>query len=118
MTCQIKIFRDSVSELTIDRQTGIQSGADPVLLWEGKARIQPRRASERNNTGLSSTQKQRVQFQTPTFAEVLRVNDRVEVTQGYVNDALDDYTYIVTDIINTGNQWVNTFDAMADTRIS
>lgn len=115
MNCEIRIERYT-GDMNYDPETNTYNPVVQVL-FDGNARVQPRRSASQQPIPGNSTTKQMVQFQIPidkyTF-DLKADSDQVLVTKAPLNDRLPGYVYVVSEVIDSGNPIEYTFLCSVD----
>ena len=117
----IRVFVPSTGTATFNVETGKYEYSTPVVdIYNGTARVQPRRAASSKNNNSSDTTVQAVQFQIPYKDGVLdiRPNQRVRVISCARNKVLETYEYVVSEVVDSSNPIEITFWANVDQEVS
>lgn len=108
------------SDPVYDPDTDSYVVPDPTVLYEGPARITPRRSALPQPLRDNPTVTQTVQFQIPIDTGNdfdLRNNHRVIVTDSPLNRWLENYTYTVWEIVDSSNPIERTFWCIVDQEV-
>lgn len=112
MSAKIRVTKPGEGERTYDPLTDTWTEPGAVVLYEGKARLQPlRSARDAKNPG-DDTSIQAVRLQVPLNAiPDLAMNYEVEVLECPTNPSLVKFEYIVNEIVDGSNPIEQTFEA-------
>lgn len=119
MLAQIEIYDAEFSERTYDASTNTWAG-ESVVLYTGKARIQPLTGVSDANSDYDPTVLQSVRVQIPLTVSTpdIRPSHRIKVTSAPENPALEDFVYIVMGVLNSSNAWERTLMCRVDTELN
>lgn len=118
--CDIEIYNPASAESVYDAATNTWSDSS-VLLWEGKARIQPRSASVRLGTsgniytaidpGASQIMEVHIGLKENQLAGSngempdIRPGHRMLVTASPIDESLINFEFVVRSVLNSSNPW-------------
>lgn len=117
MTCAVSISHQGLEGVEYDATTNTWSD-NAVIVWSGKARIQPISTSNNINTLTNDSKVRRVQVEidfsgnevsgsSGAMADI-RPGDYLMVTDSPVDPMLQNFIYIVRDVIGSSTPWVRT----------
>ena len=118
----IEIYLPGVSTGTMNWDTGkmAYSGSE-VKIYDGPARVQPRRVAQEKANNSSDTTVQVVQFQVALAPDAtpldIRPKHRVRVTECGLNPVLTKYDYVVYEVMDSSNPLEQTFWARVDQEV-
>ena len=118
----IEIYLPGVSTGTMNWDTGkmAYSGSE-VKIYDGPARVQPRRVAQEKANNSSDTTVQVVQFQVALAPDAtpldIRPKHRVRVTECGLNPVLTKYEYVVYEVMDSSNPLEQTFWARVDQEV-
>ena len=118
----IEIYLPGVSTGTMNWDTGkmTYSGSE-VKIYDGPARVQPRRVAQEKANNSSDTTVQVVQFQVALAPDAtpldIRPKHRVRVTECGLNPVLTKYDYVVYEVTDSSNPLEQTFWARVDQEV-
>lgn len=118
MSATVKISRRD-AQPQWDPETGTYTTPSDTVLYEGPARVTPRRAALQQPIRENPTVIQNVQFQIPIdgYDFDLRTNCLVTVTNAPLNPTLTKYAYRVHEIVDSSNPIEYTFWCVVDEEV-
>lgn len=115
----VEIYSNISSSQIYNAETNTWSG-DINPLYFGKARVQPVNAVNEIADNYNPTFIKTVRVQIEAWQEGMsdiRPNDRMRVTSCDPNKSLENFIYIVTDVMNSSNPWERTLLCKVDTEL-
>lgn len=118
LNASVQIIDANSSESTWDVYTNTETTAEPTLIWEGRARIQPVVAYANPVVGAveDSVRKFRVNVPLDPSAGAIRKGMQVIITNPGNDYELDGMTMTVTGAVNSSYAWARTIMCEADVR--
>jgi len=118
MNSSISIIDPDLKNLAWDEWTNTMTGSE-ILLWHGKARVQPvSNISSEINAGRSVLATRRVRFQIPLdeTRAFVRAGLIVRVTDGGEFPDLEKVQFNISSAINSSYAWLLTIECEADVK--
>lgn len=109
--CAINIYKEVRGKF--DPETG-ETPVTEILVYSGKARVQPVRASRDANVVDDRTTQQVARFQISDTSINLTPDMWVKVTSEGLNPSLTRYRFKLREIVDSGNLIERTFEAVMD----
>ncbi len=108
----VEVVDPNVGDVEWDAATNVYSNDPEVVVWSGKARVQPVAVASTPNIGISegSIQRVRVQVTYDDTIGLIRKGMRVRVTDGAQNANLVGLELVVRDAINSSYGWNTTIE--------
>jgi hypothetical protein len=126
MLASVHIYNPASGSQEYDAETNTWSG-NTTPLYEGKARIQPVSAinevADTYNPTLIKTVRVQIAYNKNTLEDGvnpmpdIRPNDRMIVTNSPLNETLEKFIFVVTDVLNSSNSWERTLLCRVDTEL-
>jgi hypothetical protein len=126
MLASVHIYNPASGSQEYDAETNTWSG-NTTSLYEGKARIQPVSAinevADTYNPTLIKTVRVQIAYNKNTLEDGvnpmpdIRPNDRMIVTNSPLNETLEKFIFVVTDVLNSSNSWERTLLCRVDTEL-
>lgn len=114
----IQIIDPNIGEGNYSVLNNRTTGGEPVVLWEGKARIQPIRAATPSAGTFENASIRGVRFKIPLGADIgvgpIREGLQIYVIDGGEDESLTHYNYIISNGINSSLAWNRTIEATVD----
>ena len=116
----VRILYPNIAGGTFNAWENRDTGGEPVVLWEGEARIQPLRSSQIISGAFEQLAIRGIRFKIPLGAQiasgtVLREGLQVQVVDGGEDEALTQFTYVISGALNSSLAWNRTIEATVDT---
>lgn len=115
----MRIYSSDNSTKVYNATTNTWSGADTEV-YSGKARVQPLNTVDTNGRSVSDINPsffKNVRFQIIDNDIDIRPGQKVIITDAPYNEALKNYIFNITDVLNSANAWERTFIANSDTEL-
>ena len=108
----VQIVDPNLEDLTWNPATNTYTGDPEVLIWEGKARIQPVRNATTPDLGITQGSIQAIRVQVPYDDSIglIRKGLQVRVTDGGENAVLEELEFVVQEAINSSYGWNTTIE--------
>lgn len=126
MLASVHIYNPASGSQEYDAETNTWSG-NTTPLYEGKARIQPVSAinevADTYNPTLIKTVRVQIAYNKNILEDGvnpmpdIRPNDRMIVTNSPLNETLEKFIFVVTDVLNSSNSWERTLLCRVDTEL-
>lgn len=115
----IQIVDPNIGDGTFNPITNVISGGEPVVLWQGKARIQHMRAPQSIAGSFENSEIRNVRFKIPLSADIpddvpIREGLQIYVVDGGEDRILEQYHYVVKSGINSSLAWNRTIETSVD----
>jgi len=109
---EVEVFDPNLEQLNWDPETNTYSNNPEVIIWSGKARIQPIRNVSTPNLGFTQGAIQAIRAQVPYDATValIRKGLQVRVTNGGENHVLESLEFTVQSAVNSSYGWNTTIE--------
>lgn len=117
--CKIRI-KEITGKPVYDPETNDYTQASYTILYDGPARVTARRSAHDRQVPVNSSSVAQYQFQISAEdgnTIDLRPKHQVEVYETVKNVALMNYTYVISDIADSGNPIEQTFWAKVDQEV-
>ena len=117
----IQVFLPGTGESVFDPETGEYTYPNnEVIVYEGPARVQPRRSTQEKSNNSTDATVQAVQFQValPGSPKDVRPKHRVRVIECKKNPVLESYEYVVFEVVDSSNPVEQTFWARVDQEVT
>jgi hypothetical protein len=108
----VEIFDPNDRDLDWNPATNTYAGDPEVIVWSGKARIQPVSGASMPDLGITQGSIQGIRVQVPYDATVglFRKGLQVRVTNGGENAVLEELEFVITEAINSSYGWNTTIE--------
>jgi len=108
----VEVFDPNLEQLNWDPETNTYSNDPEVIIWSGKARIQPIRNVSTPNLGFTQGAIQAIRVQVPYDPTValIRKGLQVRVTDGGENHVLESLEFTVQSAVNSSYGWNTTIE--------
>lgn len=115
MAAQIKIIIPG-EDTGWDEATNTPITAPDVVLYTGKARVQPIRSANQKAVPTNSTSVQTVLFSIPIAVKslALKLHYQVRVIDSPLNPTLTSYVYVLSEVLDSSNPLEKTFYCTVD----
>lgn len=115
MNATVQIVDPNVGESDWDPFTNTETGGEPTVIWQGKARIQQLTFAQ-TEVGYDNTSIRRIRLQVPMDAELgfVRKGLQVVVIDGGSDDELEKLQFVVVASINSSYAWNRTIECEVD----
>ncbi len=117
----IQVFLPGTGESVFDPETGEYTYPNnEVIVYEGPARVQPRRSTQEKSNNSTDATVQAVQFQVALSGSPkdVRPKHRVRVIECEKNPVLESYEYVVFEVVDSSNPVEQTFWARVDQEVT
>lgn len=117
----IQVFLPGTGESVFDLETGEYTYPNnEVIVYEGPARVQPRRSTQEKSNNSTDATVQAVQFQVALSGSPkdVRPKHRVRVIECKKNPVLESYEYVVFEVVDSSNPVEQTFWARVDQEVT
>ena len=117
----IQVFLPGTGESVFDPETGGYTYPNnEVIVYEGPARVQPRRSTQEKSNNSTDATVQAVQFQVALSGSPkdVRPKHRVRVIECEKNPVLESYEYVVFEVVDSSNPVEQTFWARVDQEVT
>ena len=117
----IQVFLPGTGESVFDPETGEYTYPNnEVIVYEGPARVQPRRSTQEKSNNSTDATVQAVQFQVALSGSPkdVRPKHRVRVIECEKNPVLESYEYVVFEVVDSSNPVEQTFWARVDQEVA
>ena len=117
----IQVFLPGTGESVFDPETGeYMYPNNEVIVYEGPARVQPRRSTQEKSNNSTDATVQAVQFQVALSGSPkdVRPKHRVRVIECEKNPVLESYEYVVFEVVDSSNPVEQTFWARVDQEVT
>ncbi len=117
----IQVFLPGTGESVFDPETGEYTYPNnEVIVYEGPARVQPRRSTQEKSNNSTDATVQAVQFQVVLSGSPkdVRPKHRVRVIECEKNPVLESYEYVVFEVVDSSNPVEQTFWARVDQEVA
>ena len=117
----IQVFLPGTGESVFDPETGGYTYPNnEVIVYEGPARVQPRRSTQEKSNNSTDATVQAVQFQVALSGSPkdVRPKHRVRVIECKKNPVLESYEYVVFEVVDSSNPVEQTFWARVDQEVA
>lgn len=117
----IQVFLPGTGESVFDPETGDYTYPNnEVIVYEGPARVQPRRSTQEKSNNSTDATVQAVQFQVALSGSPkdVRPKHRVRVIECEKNPVLESYEYVVFEVVDSSNPVEQTFWARVDQEVT
>ena len=117
----IQVFLPGTGESVFDPETGDYTYPNnEVIVYEGPARVQPRRSTQEKSNNSTDATVQAVQFQVALSGSPkdVRPKHRVRVIECKKNPVLESYEYVVFEVVDSSNPVEQTFWARVDQEVA
>lgn len=117
----IQVFLPGTGESVFDPETGEYTYPNnEVIVYEGPARVQPRRSTQEKSNNSTDATVQAVQFQVALSGSPkdVRPKHRVRVIECKKNPVLESYEYVVFEVVDSSNPVEQTFWARVDQEVA
>ena len=117
----IQVFLPGTGESVFDPETGEYTYPNnEVIVYEGPARVQPKRSAQEKSNNATDAPVQAVQFQVALSGgpKDVRPKHRVRVTECEKNPVLESYEYVVFEVVDSSNPVEQTFWARVDQEVT
>lgn len=115
----VDIYSPASGSQTYDEVTNTWTGTTTPL-YTGPARVQPVNAvnevADNYNPTFIKTVRVQIEARQEGMADI-RPNDRMRVTACATNKSLENFIYIITDVMNSSNPWERTLLCKVDTEL-
>lgn len=119
MNGEIQILDPNLEGMTWNEWTNEMTGS-PIVLWTGRARIQPIRSADyrQPEVGFASASIRRVRFQVPLddTRDYVRPGFQVKVTDGAMFPDLTELNYVIRTAFNSSYAWLTTVECEVDAK--
>lgn len=115
---EVRIYDPNLRDIQWDPVTNEISNNPEVLIWQGKARIQPVRAPLSPSIGIAEGSIQGIRVQVPYDAdlELIRKGLQVRVINGGEDKVLEELEFVVMSAINSSYGWNRTIECDVDVK--
>ena len=117
----IQVFLPGTGESVFDPEKGEYTYPNnEVIVYEGPARVQPRRSTQEKSNNSTDATVQAVQFQVALSGSPKDVlpKHRVRVIECEKNPVLESYEYVVFEVVDSSNPVEQTFWARVDQEVA
>ena len=117
----IQVFLPGTGESVFDPETGEYTYPNnEVIVYEGPARVQPRRSTQEKSNNAADATVQAVQIQVALSGSPkdVRPKHRVRVIECEKNPVLESYEYVVFEVVDSSNPVEQTFWARVDQEVA
>ena len=117
----IQVFLPGTGESVFDPETGEYTYPNnEVIVYEGPARVQPRRSTQEKSNNSTDATVQAVQFQVALSGSPkdVRPKHRVRVIECKKNPVLESYESVVFEVVDSSNPVEQTFWARVDQEVT
>ena len=120
MNAEIEIFDPNLRSKQWDEWTN-ESITDPIVIWTGKARVQPIRNADVKfpDVGFATQNVRKVRLQIPleNARAYIRPGFQVKVLDGALFPDLEDLNLVVINALNSTYAWLATIDCEVNAKV-
>lgn len=115
---EVEIYDPNLRDLQWDPVTNTTSGDPEVIIWSGKARIQPVRSTATPEIGVGQGAIRGIRVQVPhdPQLDLIRKGLQVRVTDGGEDKVLEQVEFVVKSAINSSYGWNRTIECDVDVK--
>lgn len=115
---EVEIYDPNLRDVQWDPVTNTTTGNTEVIVWSGKARIQPVRTTATPDIGVAQGAIRGIRLQVPYDSELdlIRKGLQVRVTDGGEDKVLEQVEFVVKSAINSSYGWNRTIECDVDVK--
>ena len=115
---EVQIIDPNLEDVEWDEVTNEYENSPEVIIWSGKARIQPLRTATTPDIGIAQGAIEAIRVQVPYDADLslVRKGLQVKVIDGGEDKVLESLQFVVRSAINSSYGWNRTIECDADVK--